>query len=85
MIARSLIVNPDGEIVVEAEPEEDELIVADCGLDATIFSKETIFDLKRHRRIEHYDRITKFTTLSATISPPNQCGMAEPSHVIGAR
>ncbi|MDI1344726.1 MAG: N-carbamoyl-D-amino-acid hydrolase [Pseudolabrys sp.] len=58
MIAGSLIVNPDGEIVAEAKSEDDELIVADCDLDATIFGKETIFDFKRHRRIEHYGRIT---------------------------
>ena len=58
MIAGSIIVNPDGEIVAEAKTEDDELIVADCDLDATIFGKETIFDFKRHRRIEHYGRIT---------------------------
>jgi predicted amidohydrolase len=67
MIAGSLIVNPDGEIVAEAETEEDELIVADCDLDATIFGKETIFDFKRHRRIEHYGRITSQTGI---ILPP---------------
>jgi len=58
MIAGSIIVNPDGEIVVEAKSEDDELIVADCDLDATKFGKETIFDFARHRRIEHYGRIT---------------------------
>jgi len=30
-------------------------------LDATRFGKETIFDFKRHRRIEHYQRITDQT------------------------
>jgi N-carbamoyl-D-amino-acid hydrolase len=54
----SCIVNPDGEIVAAARTEDDELIVADCDLDATRFNKETIFDFKRHRRIEHYGRIT---------------------------
>jgi predicted amidohydrolase len=58
LIGGSLIVNPDGEVVVEAKSEADELIVADCDLDATIFGKETIFDFKRHRRTEHYGRIT---------------------------
>jgi predicted amidohydrolase len=58
MIAGSLIVDPDGEIVAEAKTEDDELIVADCDLDATRFGKETIFDFARHRRIEHYGRIT---------------------------
>ena len=67
MIAGSVIVNPDGEIVVEAKTEDDELIVADCDLDATVFGKETIFDFRRHRRIEHYGRITSQT---GVILPP---------------
>jgi N-carbamoyl-D-amino-acid hydrolase len=61
MIAGSVIVNPDGEIVAEAKTEDDELIVADCDLDATIFGKQTVFDFARHRRIEHYGRITAQT------------------------
>ena len=58
LIAGSLIVNPDGEIVAQAKTEDDELIAFDCDLDATIFGKTTIFDFQRHRRIEHYSRIT---------------------------
>jgi len=54
----SLIANPDGEIIAEAKTEEDELIVAEIDLDDTRFNKNTIFDFKRHRRIEHYGRIT---------------------------
>jgi N-carbamoyl-D-amino-acid hydrolase len=67
MIAGSLIVNPDGEIVAETMVEGDELIVADCDLDATVFGKETIFDFKRHRRIEHYGRIASQT---GVVLPP---------------
>jgi predicted amidohydrolase len=67
LIAGSVIVNPDGEIVIEARTEEDELIVADCDLEATIFGKETIFDFKSHRRIEHYGRISSQTGI---ILPP---------------
>jgi predicted amidohydrolase len=63
----SCIVNPDGEIVAETKTEDDELVVADCDLDATVFGKETIFDFKRHRRIEHYGRIT---SQAGTILPP---------------
>jgi len=63
----SVIVDPDGEIVAEAKSEDDELVTADCDLDATIFGKETIFDFKRHRRIEHYGRITSQT---GVILPP---------------
>jgi hypothetical protein len=58
LFGASLIVNPDGEIVAESATEEDEVIVAACDLDACLFGKETIFDFERHRRIEHYGRIT---------------------------
>jgi N-carbamoyl-D-amino-acid hydrolase len=58
MIAGSIIVNPEGEIVAETTTEDDELLAHDCDLDATVFGKQTIFDFKRHRRIEHYGRIT---------------------------
>ncbi len=61
LFGASCIVNPNGEIVAESKTEDDELIVADCDLDATVFGKETIFDFKRHRRIEHYGRITSQT------------------------
>jgi predicted amidohydrolase len=67
MIAGSIIVNPAGEIVAEAQSEGDELIVHDCDLDATLFGKQTIFDFARHRRIEHYGRITAQT---GVIAPP---------------
>src|SRR3979411_582287 len=67
MIAGSIIVNPDGEIVAEAKTEDDELIVADCDLDATTVGKQTIFDFARHRRVEHYGRITSQT---GVILPP---------------
>jgi predicted amidohydrolase len=66
LIAGSLIVNPDGEIVAQARTEDDELIAFDCDLDATIFGKTTIFDFARHRRTEHYSRITS----QAGIIPP---------------
>jgi predicted amidohydrolase len=67
MIAGSMIVNPDGETVAEAKTENDELIVADCDLDATVFGKQSVFDFARHRRIEHYGRITSQT---GVIPPP---------------
>jgi len=54
----SAIVAPTGEIVAQCHTTGDELIVADCDLDDTVFGKETVFDFKRHRRPEHYGRIT---------------------------
>jgi predicted amidohydrolase len=58
LFGSSCIVAPDGRIVAESRTEDDELLVHDCDLDATRFGKETIFDFKRHRRIEHYGLIT---------------------------
>ena len=55
----SCIVNPDGEIIASATTDDDdELVVATIDLDDTKFNKDTIFDFERHRRIEHYGRIT---------------------------
>jgi predicted amidohydrolase len=65
----TMIVNPDGEIVAEAKTLDDELVVADCDLDSTRFGKETMFDFARHRRPEHYGRITSQT---GVILPPEQ-------------
>lgn len=58
LMGGTLIVNPDGEIVAELEGEADGIIVHACDLDDTRFGKETIFDFKMHRRIEHYGAIT---------------------------
>jgi predicted amidohydrolase len=58
LMGGTCIVNPDGEIVAELDGENDGIVVHDCDLDATRFGKETIFDFARHRRIEHYGRIT---------------------------
>jgi predicted amidohydrolase len=69
MIAGTILVNPEGEIVAEAKTEADELIVHDCDLDDTLFGKQTIFDFKRHRRIEHYGRITSQV---GVIPPPER-------------
>jgi N-carbamoyl-D-amino-acid hydrolase len=59
MFGCSVIIDPDGHIVAETSTEADELLVHACDLDATRFGKDTIFDFKRHRRIEHYGRITQ--------------------------
>ena len=69
LIAGSVIVHPEGDVVAESNSEDDELIVADCDLDATIFGKQTIFDFARHRRIEHYGRITSQT---GVVPPPER-------------
>lgn len=58
LIGGSLIIDPNGKIVAEAETEEDELIVHTCDLDNCTFGKKTVFDFSRHRRTEHYSIIT---------------------------
>jgi predicted amidohydrolase len=67
MIGGSMIVDPNGEILAQAETEDDELVIADCDLDATVFGKQTVFDFARHRRPEHYGRITSQT---GVVPPP---------------
>jgi len=61
LIAGSVIVDPEGQVVARAATEGDELLVHPCDMDATRFGKATIFDFKRHRRVEHYGRITAQT------------------------
>jgi N-carbamoyl-D-amino-acid hydrolase len=69
LMGGTMIVNPDGEIVAEAATLDDELVVADCDLDATVFGKRTMFDFARHRRPEHYGRIT---SQAGVILPPEE-------------
>lgn len=61
LIGGSMIVDPDGKVVAEAQGEGDELLICECDLDATKFGKETIFAFERHRRIEHYGLIASQT------------------------
>ena len=57
----SVIVSPDGVVMQKATTLGDELLVHACDMDATTFGKATVFDFKRHRRIEHYGRISSQT------------------------
>ncbi|MEM0987619.1 MAG: N-carbamoyl-D-amino-acid hydrolase [Pseudomonadota bacterium] len=61
LMSGTIIVDPQGLIIAEAETEGDELITAACDLDKTRFGKETIFNFAAHRRTEHYGRITSQT------------------------
>jgi predicted amidohydrolase len=58
LMGGSIIVDPNGFVVARATGEEDELIVHACDMDMCNFGKKTIFDFSRHRRVEHYGRIT---------------------------
>jgi predicted amidohydrolase len=57
LLGGSTIVHPSGQIVARSKTLDDELVVADCDLDACNFNKETIFNFGAHRRIEHYGLI----------------------------
>lgn len=61
LMGGSAIIAPTGEVVAQCHTLADELVVADCDLDECTFGKKTIFDFARHRRIEHYRRITAQT------------------------
>ena len=61
LMGGSVIIAPTGEIVAQCRSLEDELITADCDLDACNFAKATIFNFAAHRRVEHYGLITERT------------------------
>jgi predicted amidohydrolase len=67
LMGGSAIIAPSGEIVASASTTADELVVAECDLDACTFGKTTMFDFAAHRRIEHYALITQRT---GAIPPP---------------
>jgi predicted amidohydrolase len=69
LIGGSCIVDPDGKVVAEAKTENDEVVVAEVDLEKCRPHKERTFDFGRHRRVEHYGRIT------------GQTGVVEPPHL----
>ncbi len=67
LIGGSCIVDPNGLIVAEAKTLGDELIVADCDLDACRQGKEKMFNFAAHRRPAQYGAITGQT---GAVPPP---------------
>lgn len=59
LIGGSVIVNPDGVVVAQAKTLGDEVILAECDLDACLQGKEKMFNFAAHRRPEHYRRIVE--------------------------
>jgi len=54
MIGGSAIVAPSGEIVAQAQSEEDEVITCSCDLSLGDNFKKNVFNFAAHRRPEHY-------------------------------
>ncbi len=61
LMGGSAIVSPNGEIAAQAVTLEDELIIADCDLDAGNYLKSSVFNFAAHRRPEHYGLIVEAT------------------------
>ncbi len=61
LIGGSCIVDPNGNLVAQATTRGDEIIIADCDLDACRQGKEKMFNFARHRRPEYYGPITEQT------------------------
>ena len=69
LIGGSCIVDPNGVIVAEAKTLGDEVIVADCDLDACRQGKEKMFNFAAHRRPQWYRAIVD--QVGAVPPPPN--------------
>jgi predicted amidohydrolase len=67
LMGGSIIVDPDGFVIARANSEDDELITAECDFARCAFGKATVFDFARHRRIEHYGRITRQTGVEVEV------------------
>jgi predicted amidohydrolase len=57
LIGGSCIVGPDGLVAAQAKTLGDEVILAECDLDACQQGKAKMFNFAAHRRPEHYRRI----------------------------
>ena len=67
MLGGTLIVAPTGEIVAQGRTLDDELVVADCDLDACNHYKNTVFNFAEHRQPDQYGLITE---TAGVILPP---------------
>lgn len=54
MMGGSTIVAPSGEIVARATTLDDELVIADCDLNACQFKKQTTFNFAKYREPDQY-------------------------------
>jgi predicted amidohydrolase len=59
LLAESQIIAPSGEVIAQCKSDGDEVIVAECDLDACAAYKNTLFDFTRYRRPEIYGLIAE--------------------------
>jgi predicted amidohydrolase len=57
-VGGTCIIAPSGDVVALASTVGDEVIVADCDLDAGNYNRRTIFNFEANRQIQHYGIIT---------------------------
>ena len=69
LIGGSCIVDPNGRIVAQAQSLADEVLIAECDLDACTQGKAKMFNFAAHRRPDWYGAIT--AQAGATPPPPN--------------
>ncbi|MDP6345364.1 MAG: N-carbamoyl-D-amino-acid hydrolase [Alphaproteobacteria bacterium] len=58
MLGGTCIIAPTGEIVAQGRTLADELVIADCDLDACNHYKSTVFNFAEHRQPDQYGLIT---------------------------
>ena len=70
LFAGSAIVAPTGEIVAQAQGEDDEVIFCQADLALGDTFKQHIFNFAAHRRPEHYTLITERVGPGAALGKP---------------
>ena len=71
MIGGSAIVSPTGEIVAQAQSEEDEVIFTNCDLNLGENFLQHVFNFAKHRRPEHYRLIVERTGAGPPLASPD--------------
>ncbi len=57
-VGGTCIIAPTGDVVAMATGVGDEVVVADCDLEAGDYNRRTIFDFEANRQLQHYGIIT---------------------------
>jgi predicted amidohydrolase len=70
MIGGSAIVSPTGEIMAQAQSEEDEMIFFNIDLAIGETFREHVFNFAKHRRPEHYNLIVERTGAGPPLGKP---------------